>query len=105
MQVLRALGRLLLAESEAELAPQRQRVLAALGTNAGLVTALLPEFAILLGVQPDVMSIDPIEADVRLQLVILTFARDCLAGAPVGHRAPTVCNGLMRLLIVLSIMC
>ncbi|OZM80662.1 AAA family ATPase [Pseudonocardia sp. MH-G8] len=52
-QAFRALGRLLLAEPEVELAEVRARVLAALGPNAGLLTAVVPEFAALLAVPPD----------------------------------------------------
>ena len=54
-QAFRALGRLLLAEPEAELAQLRERIVAAVGQNAGLLAAVLPEFAALLGV--------PLEAD------------------------------------------
>ena len=52
-QAFRALGRLLLAEPEDELAAVRERILAAVGPNAGLLTATVPEFAALLGVPPD----------------------------------------------------
>ena len=52
-QALRAVGRLLLAEPEAELAAVRARILEAVGANAGLVTATVPEFAALLGVPPE----------------------------------------------------
>ncbi len=74
-QALCALGRLLLAEPEAELAAQRERILAALGANAGRVTALSPEFAILLGPQAEAAPGDPLEADARLQLAILELLR------------------------------
>jgi len=62
-QVFRALGRLLLAEPEDELAEVRGRILAALGPNAGLVTAVVPEFAALLRVPPE--PGDPLTAHVR----------------------------------------
>ena len=52
-QAFRALGRLLLAEPEDELAALRERILAAVGANAGLLTAVVPEFAALLAVPPD----------------------------------------------------
>ena len=42
VQALRALGRLLLAEPEDDLAAVRARLLAALGANAGLAAAVLP---------------------------------------------------------------
>ncbi|MEV4510857.1 AAA family ATPase [Dactylosporangium sp. NPDC049525] len=64
-QAFRALGRLLLAEPEDELAKVRGSMLAALGSNAGLLTAVLPEFAALLGVPPD--AGDPLTAQVRMQ--------------------------------------
>ena len=44
-QAFRALGRLLLAEADDELARLRTRIVAAVGPNAGLLTAVLPEFA------------------------------------------------------------
>jgi hypothetical protein len=52
-QAFRALGRLLLSEPDDELAQLRDRMLAALGPNAGTASAVLPEFAILLGVPPE----------------------------------------------------
>ena len=64
-QALRALGRLLLAEPEDELAEVRRRIVDAVGANAGLLTATVPEFAALLGVAPD--PGDPLTAQVRAQ--------------------------------------
>ncbi len=61
----RALGRLLLAEPDDELAELRERMLAALGANAGMAAAVLPEFAVLLGVPPE--AGDPLTAQVRVQ--------------------------------------
>ena len=64
-QAFRALGRLLLAEPDEELAGVRGRIVAAAGANAGLLTAAVPEFAALLGVPPD--AGDPLTAQVRAQ--------------------------------------
>jgi signal transduction histidine kinase len=64
-QAFRALGRLLLAEPEGELARLRMRMLKAVGPNAGLLTAVVPEFAALLGVPPE--AGDPLTAQPRLQ--------------------------------------
>ena len=64
-QAFRALGRLLLAEPEDELAQVRERILEAVGPNAGLLTAVLPEFAALLAVPPD--AGDPLTAQARVQ--------------------------------------
>jgi predicted ATPase len=64
-QAFRALGRLLLAEPDDELAQVRTRILAGVGANAGLLTATVPEFAALLAVPPD--AGDPLTAQVRAQ--------------------------------------
>ncbi|MFI6070217.1 AAA family ATPase [Actinoplanes sp. NPDC051343] len=64
-QAFRALGRLLLAEKEDELARVRERIRAALGANAGLMAAIVPEYAALLTVPPD--PGDPMTAQVRGQ--------------------------------------
>jgi signal transduction histidine kinase len=64
-QALGALGRLLLAEPETELAEVRERIVAAIGANAALLTATVPEFATLLGVPPD--AGDPLTAQARAQ--------------------------------------
>jgi predicted ATPase len=72
-QASRALGRLLLAEPEEELARVRIRILAAAGANAGLLTAVVPEFAALLEVPPD--PGDPLTAQVRTQRAAATVLR------------------------------
>ena len=64
-QAFRALGRLLLAEPDDELTRVRDRIMAAVGPNAGLLTATIPEFAVLLGVPPD--AGDPLTAQARVQ--------------------------------------
>ncbi|MET7995446.1 AAA family ATPase [Amycolatopsis sp. NPDC005232] len=64
-QAFRALGRLLLAQPESELVQLRQRITAVVGPNAGLLTAVVPEFAALLAVPPD--PGDPLTAQVRAQ--------------------------------------
>jgi signal transduction histidine kinase len=65
LQAFRTLGRLLLAEPEDELAEVRERIRGALGPNAGLVAAIVPEFATLLKVAPDPGN--PLTAQVRAQ--------------------------------------
>ncbi|MRV70399.1 diguanylate cyclase [Duganella sp. FT92W] len=78
LQALAALGRLLLAEPEAALATQRARLLAGLGAQTGTVTALLPEFAILLGPQPvpaPAEQANPAEADQQLHRALGALLR------------------------------
>ncbi|WP_238005413.1 AAA family ATPase [Dactylosporangium sp. AC04546] len=64
-QAFRTLGRLLLAEPEAALDSVRGRILEAVGPNAGLLTALVPEFSALLAVPPN--PGDPLTTQVRSQ--------------------------------------
>jgi GAF domain-containing protein len=64
-QAFRALGRLLLAEPDEEVAQVRDRIVRAVGPNAGLLAAVLPEFAALLAVPPD--AGDPLTAQMRMQ--------------------------------------
>lgn len=63
-QAFRALGRLLLAEPEEELSTLRGRIIQAVGANASLLTAVVPEFATLLAVPPE--PGDPLTAQVRV---------------------------------------
>ena len=86
-QAFRALGRLLLAEPEDELARVRGRIVAAAGANAGLLAAVVPEFAALLGVPPD--AGDPLTAQVRAQ-------RAAAAGAAGGRLAEPAAGGVSR---------
>jgi predicted ATPase/signal transduction histidine kinase len=72
-QAFRALGRLLLAEPEDELARVRARILAATGANAGLLAATVPELAALLAVPPD--PGDPLTAQVRAQQAAVQLLR------------------------------
>src|SRR5580693_9745126 len=64
-QAFRALGRLLLAEPDEEMVQVRDRIVRAVGPNAGLLAAVLPEFATLLAVPP--VPGDPLTAQARAQ--------------------------------------
>ena len=63
---LRALGRMLLAEPPSEADGRRAQLLEQLGPNAGLVAAVLPEFAVLLGVPPEAVTGEPQQIESRL---------------------------------------
>jgi hypothetical protein len=64
-RAFRSLARLLLAEPEDELVQLRSRMVAALGPNAGLLSAILPDFAAVLQVAP--APGDPLTVQARLQ--------------------------------------
>jgi predicted ATPase len=72
-QAFRALGRLLLAEPEAELVAARERILDEAGPSAGILVAALPEFATLLAVPPD--PGDPLTAHMRAARAGLAVVR------------------------------
>ncbi len=65
-QCFRALGRLLLATPDALLQPLRERMLRALGANAGLFADVNPEFIEVLGVAPEPGQDDPMLVAQRL---------------------------------------
>ncbi|HEX2806317.1 MAG TPA: AAA family ATPase, partial [Kineosporiaceae bacterium] len=78
LQAMRGIGRLLLAEPDAELAATRTLLLKGLGSNTGLVTAALPEFAVLLGSDGGALPGDPGdpgEARIRLRQAMIDLLR------------------------------
>jgi predicted ATPase len=78
-QCFRALGGLLLAEPEAQLQSLRERMLRALGPNAGLFAGINPEFIQALGVAPQPSEDDPMLASQRLVRASVEVVR-ALAG-------------------------
>jgi diguanylate cyclase (GGDEF)-like protein len=74
-QAMRAFGRLLLAEPESKLTALRTHLKAVLGPHAGLIAAVLPEFATLLDVEPEAPTGDPLTAQARLTQVGLDLLR------------------------------
>ncbi len=70
---LRALVQQLLAEGEGEIARCRERVLAALGHNAGVMTAVVPNLALLVGDHPPPPPLGPTEARNRFNFVFQDF--------------------------------
>src|SRR5580700_1965358 len=82
-QAFRALGRLLLAEPDEEVAQVRDGIVAAVGPNAGLLAAVLPEFATLLAVPP--VPGDPLTAQARAQRAAAAALR-----AVVSRKRPVV---------------
>jgi diguanylate cyclase (GGDEF)-like protein len=81
VQALRALGRLMLSEPEAELEALRPRLAAALQRNTGLVSSLMPEFALLLGERPEAESNDLLQSEQRLYQAGLDILRTLASAA------------------------
>ncbi|QPF88639.1 AAA family ATPase [Bradyrhizobium commune] len=78
-QALQGLIRPLLGKSEADLAPWRAALVAALGPNGALMATLVPELEILIGPQPPAPELSPKDAQRRFQLalrrLLAAFAR------------------------------
>lgn len=70
-----------LRKGEREILSMRDRLLAALGQNAQLVTALVPSLELLIGPQPEVPDMPPSQAANRFRIVWRNFLR-ALAGKP-----------------------
>lgn len=78
-QALQGLIRPLLGKSEADLAPWRSALIAALGPNGALMATFVPELEILIGPQPPAPELPPRDAQRRFQLalrrLLTVFAR------------------------------
>jgi predicted ATPase len=73
VQAFQNLVRPLLSQNDAELTGWRDAMLEALGPNAGLISDLLPELALVLGPQPPVPELPLQQAQSRFQLVLRRF--------------------------------
>jgi diguanylate cyclase (GGDEF)-like protein len=80
LQAVRGIGRLLLAEPDGALAALRDQLLAALGANAGLVAAAMPEFGTVLGTD-GVVAGDPAELESRLRQAVVDVLRAVVSTA------------------------
>jgi predicted ATPase/signal transduction histidine kinase/CheY-like chemotaxis protein len=72
---LRSLVRQLLTESEAALEGWRKRIEEAVAPNGQLLVSIVPELERILGQQPEVPEVGPVEARNRFQLLITRFLR------------------------------
>ncbi|GAA1645761.1 diguanylate cyclase [Actinoplanes couchii] len=65
-QAFRTLARMLLAEPAADLQRLREHLTGTLGANAGILAAVVPEIATVLGIVPDGTADDPVTVHTRL---------------------------------------
>ncbi|HEY9641711.1 MAG TPA: AAA family ATPase, partial [Coleofasciculaceae cyanobacterium] len=72
-QAFQALIKQLLTESETQLSQWREKILAALGSNSGVITQVIPALERIVGNQPKVPALPPIEAQNRFNQVFQTF--------------------------------
>ena len=72
-QAFQSLIRPLLGRSETDLAPWRDALWEALGSNAGLIADLVPEVKLIIGEPPPVPELPPQDAQRRFQMVFRQF--------------------------------
>ncbi|MEN6438126.1 MAG: AAA family ATPase [Syntrophobacter sp.] len=73
IQAFEGLVRYLLTENEVSLQKWKERLLAALGANARLISDTIPGIELILGPQPEVVPLPPIEAQKRFNQTIQDF--------------------------------
>ena len=72
-QAFQGIIRQLLSQTEPELSKWRDNLIRALGPNGLLISELVPELKLIIGEQPAVPELPPLEAKVRFQLVFRRF--------------------------------
>ncbi len=72
-QALQRLVRQILSQSKEKIAHWKAELLAALGSNAGIITDILPEVVLIIGNQPQVPPLGPEESQNRFQHVMKNF--------------------------------
>lgn len=75
IQAFQSLLRQVLTESDERIAQYRERLLAALGDNAGVIIEVIPELEYILGPQSAVPPLGPHEAQNRFNLYFVNFVR------------------------------
>jgi predicted ATPase/GAF domain-containing protein/tRNA A-37 threonylcarbamoyl transferase component Bud32 len=73
VQALRELTRHILTEPAEALAVWKQALLAALKNNARVLTDLVPELSLIVGPQPELAALGPVEAKNRFNLALSSF--------------------------------
>lgn len=80
IQALRNLMRIFLTESDAQVAQWKSKILEAVGDNGRVITDVVPELEFIIGPQPEVAHLPPVEARNRFNNLFGHFL-SCLASA------------------------
>ena len=73
VNAFQSLVRQLLSESEAKFSAWREELLAALGPNGQVIMDVIPEVALIIGPQPEVPRLEPVETRNRFEYVFKNF--------------------------------
>lgn len=74
-EAMRGFVRVLLTQQHGHVDTWRKRISDSVGVNGGLLTQLIPELTLILGEQPPVEPLPPLEAEGRLHLTMRRFMR------------------------------
>jgi diguanylate cyclase (GGDEF)-like protein/PAS domain S-box-containing protein len=75
LQAFRSLIKQVLTESLDAVTAWRRRLLTALGPNGAIITEVIPDLELIIGTQPQVLSLAQVEAQNRFQLTFQNFVR------------------------------
>lgn len=75
IQAFRSLIRQLLTKNESRIAGWRKKLLAALGANGQVLLEVIPEVELIIGPQPEVAELGPLEAQNRFNFVFQNFIK------------------------------
>ncbi len=73
VRAFQSLVRQLLSESESQLSQWREKLLAAFGHNGQIIIDVIPEVELIVGPQPTVQQLGPVESQNRFNLVFQSF--------------------------------
>lgn len=75
IQAFKGLVQQLLTETQEELEVWREKIVAALGVNGGVITEVIGELELIIGEQPPVAALGPVEARNRFNMAFAAFTR------------------------------
>jgi len=75
VEALQELVRCLLSESDRKLSQLKAVLLKALGQNGEMIVSVIPDLALILGVQPPIVALPPVESQNRFSLTFQRFIR------------------------------
>ncbi|MBF0565457.1 MAG: AAA family ATPase [Nitrospirae bacterium] len=75
VQAFRPMVRQMLSENEINLETWKRRLLSVLGQGGGIITELIDEVKLVIGQQPPIPKLGPVEAQNRFNMVFLNFLR------------------------------
>ncbi len=70
------MARQILTESDSKIDKFKKKILSAVKPNGKIITDMIPDFESIMGKQPELIPLDPVESQNRFNLVLSTFVRE-----------------------------